>query len=91
MSHRTTILAVAVQLVLALAIAIAADQINGSLSGRLTDKDTGGPVIGASVQLVGTKMGAMSDPNGRFIITKISPGVYSVRISSFDFNTVDIS
>ncbi|MBK7142922.1 MAG: von Willebrand factor type A domain-containing protein [bacterium] len=91
MSHRTTILAVAVQLVLALAIAIAADQINGSLSGRLTDKDTGGPVIGASVQLVGTKMGAMSDPNGRFIITKISPGVYSVKISSVEYNTVDVS
>ncbi len=91
MSPRTTILAVAVQLVVALAIAIAANQMTGSIAGRLTDKETGDPMGGASVLVLGTKFGTMSDSNGKWIISKLSPGVYSVRLSSVDFSTVDLT
>jgi hypothetical protein len=63
----------------------------GQIKGRLTDKETGEPVIGASVQVVGTKFGGMSDPDGRYTIARLDPGVYSIRISSVDYSTVDVS
>ena len=62
----------------------------GQIKGRLTDKETGESVIGASVLVVGTKFGAMTDPDGRYIITRLEPGVYVLRITSVDYNTVDV-
>ncbi len=47
-------------------------------------------MIGASVLVVGTKFGAMTDPDGRYIITRLEPGVYVLRITSVDYSTVDV-
>ena len=63
----------------------------GQIKGRLVDKETGEPVIGASVLVVGTKFGAMSDPDGRYMIARLDPGKYSLKISSVDYSTVDVT
>ncbi len=63
----------------------------GQIKGRLTDKETGEPVIGASVLVVGTKFGGMSDPDGRYMIARLDPGTYTLRVSSVDYSTVDVS
>ena len=62
----------------------------GKIKGVITDKDTGQPVPGASVMLVGTNMGAMTDSDGKFIITMVKPGTYILRITSIGYNTVEI-
>ena len=36
----------------------------GSVSGRVTDADTGDPLVGANVLVVGTNLGAATDVNG---------------------------
>lgn len=49
----------------------------GALTGKINDP-SGAPVIGASVLVVGTQSGSMSDANGYYYIPRLSPGEYSV-------------
>ena len=58
----------------------------GKIVGQILDAETGAPVVGASVMVVGTKRGAVSDFDGRFVITQIEPGTYSVKITHLDYN-----
>lgn len=52
---------------------------NGNLKGRITDK-TGTPLIGATIRVKGTNIGAVSDANGRFNISGI-PDNATLQIS----------
>jgi Ca-activated chloride channel family protein len=63
----------------------------GQIKGRLTHKDTGKPIIGASVLVVGTTMGAMTDLEGKFQILRLEPGTYILRISHLEFVTLEIT
>jgi len=63
----------------------------GKIIGELKDSETGEPVIGASVMIVGTKRGAMTDFDGKYIIGQIEPGTYTVKISHLDFQTVTVT
>ena len=56
-------------------------QQTGVLSGKIVDAGTKEPLIGATVQLVGTYTGASCDLDGKFKVTNIKPGDYSVKIS----------
>ena len=62
---------------------------NGSIEGVVTDK-AGKPIIGASVQVVGTNRGAVTDFDGRYIIKRMEPGVYSIRITHLEYETIQI-
>ncbi len=62
----------------------------GKIKGRATDKATGQPVLGASVKLVGTKQGAMSNMDGEYIIEHIKPGEYKLKTSTVSYKTVEI-
>ncbi len=50
----------------------------GRIKGTVTDRETGQPVAGATVLLVGTPHGATAGPDGTYGITGISPGVYTL-------------
>lgn len=63
----------------------------GQIKGRITDKETKEGVIGASVQVLGTNFGALTDPDGNFVIHRLEPGTYKVRITSVEYNTVEIA
>jgi hypothetical protein len=76
---------------LSLYLSIAFAATTGQIKGRITAKDTGDPVIGASVLVVGTMKGAMTDLDGHFQIFRLKPGKYSVRISHLEFVTVEIT
>ncbi len=78
-------------LLVSLTLAVADDLKTGAIAGRLTDKETGQPVVGASVLVVGTKFGAMTDPDGKYLVSRLAPGKYVLRFSSVDYSTVDVS
>ncbi|NQV51370.1 MAG: TonB-dependent receptor [Candidatus Marinimicrobia bacterium] len=64
--------------------------VTGKLSGTITDADDQTPIIGATIQLVGTNYGRISDASGHFIILNITPGNYDVKISFIGYETVII-
>jgi len=82
-------------LVLALVIAISPVNLYaaavGQIKGTITDKQTGEPVIGASVQVVGTNFGAMTDFEGKYIIRRMEPGKYTLRITHLEYVQVDVT
>jgi len=51
----------------------------GKITGTVTDANTGEPLIGATVIVVGTKLGAKTDFDGNYVILNVPPGTYEVR------------
>ena len=60
----------------------------GKLAGRITDSQTGEPVIGANVTLTSTKMGGSTDVDGYYHIIDIPPGTYEVAVSCIGYRGV---
>jgi outer membrane receptor protein involved in Fe transport len=65
--------------------------VTGQIKGRITNQSDGQPVLGASVLVVGTTQGAMTDLDGYFQILRVDPGTYTLRISHLDFVTVEVT
>jgi len=53
----------------------------GKIKGKVTDANTGEPLIGANVMIRGTMLGATTDVEGIYFILNIQPGTYSVEAS----------
>jgi len=51
----------------------------GKISGKITDKATGDPMIGANVIIEGTSMGTATTIDGSYYIINVPPGKYIVR------------
>lgn len=51
----------------------------GVVSGQVVDLSTLQPIAGVSVSVVGTKRGALSKKDGRFVITNVPVGIYSIK------------
>lgn len=59
-----------------------AQEANGTIRGIVITAETKEPVTGATVAIPGTKRGAVSNRNGEFTIDKLSPGGYSLKVTS---------
>ncbi|MCK4807925.1 MAG: carboxypeptidase regulatory-like domain-containing protein, partial [Candidatus Aegiribacteria sp.] len=59
---------------------VASVQDTGSIAGGVYDS-YGNPLLGATVMVVGTPHGAMTDANGEYLIPNLEPGTYDVTAS----------
>lgn len=59
----------------------------GSMSGTITDADTGEPLIGATVLVTGTTTGTVTDYDGNYAVENIPAGEYTVEASYTGFST----
>ncbi len=66
-------------LVLMLPLALFAQR--GTITGKVTDANTGDPLVGANVVIKGTTIGSAAGPDGTYKITKVPPGTYTLRAS----------
>lgn len=57
-----------------------------TLSGTVSDEESGETLPGATVTLVGTYKGASTDFNGNYKIEDIKPGDYSVKVSFIGYS-----
>ncbi|MBI3586101.1 MAG: TonB-dependent receptor [Ignavibacteriales bacterium] len=60
----------------------------GTITGRVVDKNTKQPIVGANVVIVSTTLGASTDQNGFFSIKGIQENVYQIKISIVGYNTL---
>jgi hypothetical protein len=64
---------------------------DGKVRGRVVDKETGEPLVGASILLEGTTIGASSDVNGDYIILAVPPTVYTVKVNYVGYAPYSVS
>ncbi|MEW6060982.1 MAG: TonB-dependent receptor [Bacteroidota bacterium] len=62
----------------------------GKIAGKITERKSGEPIIGASVVIQGTKLGASSDFEGDYSIGNVPPGTYSLQITSLGYKTATV-
>ncbi|MFA6599289.1 MAG: carboxypeptidase-like regulatory domain-containing protein, partial [Ignavibacteriaceae bacterium] len=63
----------------------------GKIKGKVTDKSNGEPLIGASVVVVGTSFGAMTDIDGNYSISNLSAGTYAVKATYIGYQPTTLS
>jgi hypothetical protein len=52
----------------------------GVISGSVKDEKTGEVVVGAGISVVGTKLGGVTDLDGKYAIQNVPAGVHSIRV-----------
>lgn len=63
-------------------------QNSGKISGIISDAETGEPLIGANIVVVGTSLGASTDLEGNYFILNIPAGKYNVQASMIGYQKV---
>ena len=64
---------------------------NGKIAGQVLDNKSKEPLIQATVQVVGTTLGAVTDIDGRFQILAVPVGEHSVRASIMGYQPVVVT
>ena len=63
----------------------------GKIAGVVIDKANGEPMIGVSVIVVGTSLGAATDIAGEFSIISVPPGTYDIQVSFIGYKKMVLS
>lgn len=82
-----------VALAIALSLAVVtrtAHAQTGKITGVVTDAQTGQPIEGVGVQLVGTGVGAMTNSSGRYFILSVPPNTYEVTARRIGYQSSTI-
>lgn len=69
----------------------AAQAQTGKISGVVTDAQTGQPIEGVQVRVLGTGYGAITQANGRYFIVSVPPGTYTVSARRIGLQTSEVS
>ena len=65
--------------------------VTGKISGTVMDTESGEPLPGVAVSVVGTKLGALTDENGEYYILNVPVGTYTVKASLIGFAPVEFT
>jgi hypothetical protein len=63
----------------------------GKLKGKVFDKETKEPLVGANIALEGTTMGAATNVAGEYVIINVPTGEYAVKASFIGYATTRVS
>ncbi|MBE0664025.1 MAG: TonB-dependent receptor [Bacteroidales bacterium] len=62
----------------------------GTVRGFVYEKENGEPVIFTNVYFQGTSIGAATDVNGYYVISRIPPGNYTLMVTSMGHDTLSV-
>lgn len=70
-------------LIFLLAICISGTAVSqtGTIQGTVTDALTNEPILLATISIPGTTMGTTTDVEGNYVLTDLTPGLYTVQVS----------
>jgi outer membrane receptor protein involved in Fe transport len=78
----------------ALALAFIASPLSaqetGNIQGRVTDAASGAPIVGAQVNIVGTRLGNITNNDGYYFINNVPAGVQDIQAQYIGFQTVTV-
>jgi hypothetical protein len=63
----------------------------GKIAGVITDAQTKEPLVGAAVVIEGTRLGAATNVDGYYVILNVTPGKYTLTVSSVGFKKKTIT
>ncbi len=84
--HRMPVWLIRTALLLVLLASTAAADTRGKLTGRIADPK-GQPVVGATVVILGTTLGAAADIDGNYVILNVPASIYDVRSSAVGYQS----
>ncbi len=67
------------------------DGKTSKISGQVIDASTGEPLPFSNILILGTTIGTVTDRNGNFVITNITPGRYNVQARMMGYNAATVS
>ncbi len=69
-------------------ILLSQPQYTGTIVGTALDQATHSPLVGANIIIVNTTLGAVTDPDGKFVVKNIPVGNYSVQFRMLGYSAV---
>lgn len=66
-------------------------QAGGRITGKITDGQTGEPLIGVTVRVEGSTQGTVSDVSGEYVIPGLSPGNYTLLFNIIGYNPKSVT
>jgi outer membrane receptor protein involved in Fe transport len=69
----------------------AAAQARGKIAGTVTDAATGEPLPGVNVLVVGTSLGAATDPDGDYFIANLPLDTYAIKATFIGYRDVTVT
>lgn len=63
----------------------------GKIAGKIIDQKTSEPLIGASIGIEGTSTGAAANIDGRYVLSALKPGTYTVIVKYIGYESKSIS
>ncbi len=78
-------------LIVFLANTLSYAQTPGRIAGKILDKKTGETLIGSTVSIKGVAKATATNVEGRYLLTGISPGKYTLLISYIGYQTKEVS
>ncbi len=63
----------------------------GKISGTVTDRDSKEPLVGATIVLQGSNLGASTDINGKYVILSVPAGNYTIRATYVGYHELIIT
>lgn len=69
----------------------AADTKTGRITGKVVDTESNEVIVGASIYIENTALGAISDVDGNFLVRNVPAGVYSLKVKAVGYEIVAVS
>ncbi|MDX9757586.1 MAG: TonB-dependent receptor [Bacteroidota bacterium] len=76
--------------VLCILFPVAVSAQNGKIAGKVTDRETGEPLIGANVMIDGSDRGAATNINGEFVILNVAIGKVTLVASYIGYQQITL-
>ena len=66
----------------------ASPEVNGILTGKVTDKATGEALIGVTVIIPDLHNGTVTDVNGKYVLSRVPKGIYLLQVRYIGYATI---